>query len=344
MPVLGRLPAVDDDVDDAGLVDARRCGSAARIARTCASTLSSKDVRHSSSVTSSNDACRAAPTLLTSTSRPPSRSAVAATARAAPSAVRQVDLAGQHVGRALRAQRRRPARASAGSRPAIATRGAGARQALADREPDAGGAAGDERAPTAETEVHGGRVYAAAEMPTLLCVRHGETDANRAGRWQGHDDQPLNATGRAQAERAAPELARLRIDAIVASDLARARESAAPLAALLGLPVEEREDLREIDVGSWAGLDRSGVRERDPEGARAPRRRRDGLDGRRDLRRAAGARRARAVERLLADHPDDATIAVFVHGGVIRAAGGPRPGPRRARRAPAPRHRRSTSA
>ena len=104
-------------------------------------------------------------------------------------------------------------------------------------------------------------------MPTLLCVRHGETDANLAGRWQGHDDQRLNATGQAQAERAAPELARLRIDAIVASDLARARESAAPLAALLGLPVEEREDLREIDVGSWAGLDRSGVRERYPEGA-----------------------------------------------------------------------------
>jgi probable phosphoglycerate mutase len=155
-------------------------------------------------------------------------------------------------------------------------------------------------------------------MPTLLCVRHGETDANLAGRWQGHDDQRLNATGLAQAERAAPELARLRIDAIVASDLARARESAAPLAALLGLPVEERADLREIDVGSWAGLDRSSVRERYPEGAE---------------RHAAGGtgwtdgetydelqvRITSAVERLLADHPDDATLAVFVHGGVIRA-------------------------
>jgi broad specificity phosphatase PhoE len=155
-------------------------------------------------------------------------------------------------------------------------------------------------------------------MATLLCVRHGETDANLAGRWQGHDDQPLNATGRRQAQAAVPVLRRLGIDEIVASDLSRARETAEPLARALGRSVEVRADLREIDVGSWAGLDREQVVARYPEDAR---RHADGGTGWTDGETydELAVRVVAAVDDLLASRADDVTVAVFCHGGVVRA-------------------------
>jgi broad specificity phosphatase PhoE len=155
-------------------------------------------------------------------------------------------------------------------------------------------------------------------MITLLCVRHGETDANRAGRWQGHDDVPLNATGRAQATAAVPALARLGIRAVLASDLARARETAAPIAAQLGLPVQERPGLREIDVGSWAGLDRHEVLARDPEGAHRHSAGGTGwTDG--ETYEMLQVRIGAELEAVAHALPDGSIAAVFTHGGVIRA-------------------------
>ena len=61
-------------------------------------------------------------------------------------------------------------------------------------------------------------------VTTLLLVRHGETDWNREGRWQGHSDTHLNEVGREQAARLAAEVDG--VDAIYSSDLARARETA----------------------------------------------------------------------------------------------------------------------
>jgi broad specificity phosphatase PhoE len=155
-------------------------------------------------------------------------------------------------------------------------------------------------------------------MTTLLCVRHGETDANLAGRWQGHDDQPLNATGRDQARRAVAALAGLGIDAIVASDLVRARDTALPLADALGLPVEERPEIREVDVGSWAGKNRDQVTALDPEGAT---RHADGGTGWTDGETydELAVRVEAAIAAVVRDYPPDATIALFTHGGVIRA-------------------------
>lgn len=60
-------------------------------------------------------------------------------------------------------------------------------------------------------------------MTTLIGVRHGETEWNVAGRYQGQADPPLNAKGRAQAERVAAQLTGTHIDAIYSSDLQRAR-------------------------------------------------------------------------------------------------------------------------
>jgi 2,3-bisphosphoglycerate-dependent phosphoglycerate mutase len=88
----------------------------------------------------------------------------------------------------------------------------------------------------------------------LVLVRHGETDWNAAGRLQGHTDRPLSDYGRKQARRLAEELAGEKFDAIYASDLARARETAEIVGAQLHLTVVLDPDLREKDWGNWEGL------------------------------------------------------------------------------------------
>jgi len=96
---------------------------------------------------------------------------------------------------------------------------------------------------------------------TLYFVRHGETDWNRAQRYQGHRDIPINATGRAQAKRNGLRLAGLlgpRAAALdyVASPLMRASETMQILRAEMGLEASHfRTDdrLKEINYGSWEG-------------------------------------------------------------------------------------------
>ncbi len=86
----------------------------------------------------------------------------------------------------------------------------------------------------------------------LLIVRHGEAEGNRDHRFIGQHDVPLSELGRRQADAVADRLERLGVDRIVASDLARARDTGAPLADRLGLPIEEDPRLREIRNGEWA--------------------------------------------------------------------------------------------
>jgi broad specificity phosphatase PhoE len=88
----------------------------------------------------------------------------------------------------------------------------------------------------------------------LLLARHGETDWNREGRWQGHADVALNDRGREQARELARRLADEPCDVIYASDLARAHETALIVAEAKRMPVLTDRGLREIDVGRWSGL------------------------------------------------------------------------------------------
>lgn len=150
----------------------------------------------------------------------------------------------------------------------------------------------------------------------LLLARHGETDWNRAGRWQGHADPPLNDAGRRQAEMLAEQLADDGVAAIYASDLRRARQTADVVARRLGIAVVATSALREIDVGSWSGLTRAEVEARFPEGFARWLQGEIGHDG--ETREELTARVVPAVERIAAAHLGS-TVLVVTHGGVIRA-------------------------
>lgn len=90
--------------------------------------------------------------------------------------------------------------------------------------------------------------------PRLLLVRHGETDWNREGRFQGQIDIPLNSNGRAQAEAARRFLAQIPIDRAYTSAMARPRQTAeAILAAHPGVPLTSTTGLLEIGHGLWEG-------------------------------------------------------------------------------------------
>ena len=93
----------------------------------------------------------------------------------------------------------------------------------------------------------------------LLLVRHGQSEWNAIGRWQGQADPPLSALGEEQARDAAGRLGATGFSAVVSSDLQRARRTAEILAEALGLGVRVDPDLREIDVGQWQGLTRTEI-------------------------------------------------------------------------------------
>ncbi|MBM7056761.1 bifunctional RNase H/acid phosphatase [Streptomyces durocortorensis] len=100
---------------------------------------------------------------------------------------------------------------------------------------------------------------------TLVLLRHGETALTPEKRFSGSGgtDPELSATGRDQAERAAEHFAALgTVQEIVSSPLRRCRETAATVAARLGLDVRIDEGLRETDFGAWEGLTFGEVRER----------------------------------------------------------------------------------
>jgi broad specificity phosphatase PhoE len=88
----------------------------------------------------------------------------------------------------------------------------------------------------------------------LFCVRHGETLHNLAGRIQGQTDSELSDLGRRQCERVAEALSTQRFDAIIASPLKRALESARCVGERLGLEVQVDARLMEINAGIFQGL------------------------------------------------------------------------------------------
>jgi 2,3-bisphosphoglycerate-dependent phosphoglycerate mutase len=154
-------------------------------------------------------------------------------------------------------------------------------------------------------------------VTTLLLARHGETDWNDARRWQGHADQPLNDTGRAQAAGLAASLAGRMVAAIHSSDLARARETAEIVGERLGLPVVVDPGLREVDVGNWSGVVHDEIPKLYPAGFARWQDGGQGWEGGESYD-AMGARAVAALLRIAEAHEGE-TVLVVAHGGTIRA-------------------------
>jgi broad specificity phosphatase PhoE len=154
-------------------------------------------------------------------------------------------------------------------------------------------------------------------VTTILLARHGESDWNRDARWQGHADRPLTEQGRAQARKLAERLARVDLDAIYSSDLRRATETAEIVARTKGLEVETSTALREVDVGSWAGLTRAEAEQRYPEGYRRWLAGFEGWDDGETYDQMS-IRVVEAVREIADAHPGE-RVLVLAHGGSIRA-------------------------
>lgn len=156
----------------------------------------------------------------------------------------------------------------------------------------------------------------------IVLVRHGETDYNLEDRWQGSDsDVPLNGAGRAQARAVGDALAARfngRFEAAYTSELLRAHETAAILAARLGVPLREEPALRELSHGRWEGRTHTEVEQIWPRELAAYeadpyRTRRGGGDSYADLEERVWP----AIERIAESYRGQRVVAVS-HGGPIR--------------------------
>ncbi|MEO6020849.1 MAG: histidine phosphatase family protein [Knoellia sp.] len=106
----------------------------------------------------------------------------------------------------------------------------------------------------------------AADSPRrLIVLRHGETDHNAAGVWQGQLDSPLSERGLEQAAAAATALAEFSPARVVASDLTRAAVTGETVARVGGIPFSTDERFREIHAGAWQGLTGAEVRASYPQ-------------------------------------------------------------------------------
>jgi broad specificity phosphatase PhoE len=155
-------------------------------------------------------------------------------------------------------------------------------------------------------------------VTTILLARHGETDWNREGRFQGHADPPLNRTGLDQTVELSVALMAEELAAIYSSPLRRALETAEVIAASRGLEPVTVDGLREVDVGSWSGLTRAEIEQRFPEQYLRWLDYGQGWeDG--ETYEEMGKRAVAALLELAAAHEGKRVLAV-THGGPIRAA------------------------
>ena len=155
------------------------------------------------------------------------------------------------------------------------------------------------------------------QITRVLAIRHGETAWNVDTRIQGQLDIPLNDTGRWQAHRLALAVAEEGIDAVYASDLLRALETAQAVATGCGRSIVTDTGLRERGFGEFEGLTFKEIEQRWPEQSERWRKRDPGFGPQGgEVLMDFYTRCVHTVTRLAKAHPGQ-TIAVVAHGGVM---------------------------
>ena len=92
-------------------------------------------------------------------------------------------------------------------------------------------------------------------MPTVVLIRPGCTDFDKDERIQGTLDLPLNSEGEEQVRNLVPQLQNAGIETIITSSCEPALSTAEQLGEDLGVPVKEKEGLRNLNQGLWQGLE-----------------------------------------------------------------------------------------
>jgi broad specificity phosphatase PhoE len=151
----------------------------------------------------------------------------------------------------------------------------------------------------------------------VFIVRHGETDYNAEGRWQGQIDVPLNALGLAQAEKLAAYFANTKLDAIFSSDLSRAYQTALAVANVKNLSIIKEARLREMALGEFEGLTRTELDEKFPQEVASWDASEDFAPPKGESRNQTRARMLEAWQELIA-HDKHETILLISHGGAMR--------------------------
>lgn len=155
---------------------------------------------------------------------------------------------------------------------------------------------------------------------SIILIRHGESLWNLEGKYQGQQDSGLTALGHEQAAQLGAALLDAPRGKIISSDLPRAIDTAAPLAASWGQGIDQMAQLRELDIGSWSGRTFNDVRQSEPETVAAFAAGEDVPRGGGETLRDATTRVVAALD-LIANRLDSGERAlVFCHGGPIRLA------------------------
>lgn len=160
-----------------------------------------------------------------------------------------------------------------------------------------------------------------AGLLTLILVRHGETDWNATGRYQGRTDIELNDVGIEQARMAAKKWSATHIDAVLASPLKRAHRTAELLVQDRDLRIRLEPAIAETRGGEWESLTFTEIESRWPEeyrNWRNPYFDAGPIGG--ETPQQSGTRTAEAIATFLAEHPAVKTLLVVSHGNTLRAA------------------------
>lgn len=156
-------------------------------------------------------------------------------------------------------------------------------------------------------------------MKTLYIVRHGETDWNKMGKYQGITDVPLNENGLAQAKACGEALSHVHFDRILSSDLSRALVTAESIRRNRSIPISTDKRLRELNFGDWEALLFSEIEERwpglidemylKPHIVRVP-----NGESFKELQERAWA----GLEEFISANDEEEILLITCHGGTIR--------------------------